>query len=94
MPHGCRTGAKTRLCPKCKSYYKPIEPSDPCPGCGLPGDEHEAYIEQARAEAEQRREAAMKVPTSDEIVASEPQMTRPVDAGFYEWVLGEESSDE
>ena len=36
----------------------------------------------------------VEVPTSDEIVASEPQMTRPVDAGFYEWLREEESSDE
>jgi hypothetical protein len=36
-----------------------------------------------------------KAPTSDEIVASKPQMTRPVDAGFYEWLREEEeSSDE
>ena len=68
MPHGCRTGAKTRLCPKCKSYYKPVEPSDPCPGCGLPGDEHEAYTERKKAEVEEWRRKAM---------------TRPVDARFY-----------
>ena len=27
----------------------------------------------------------VEVPTSDEIVASEPQMTRPADAGFWGW---------
>ena len=51
MPHGCRTGTKTWLCPKCGCYYKPIESSDPCPECGLSGSEHEAYIERARAES-------------------------------------------